>query len=113
MRRLLLLFAPLLLLNADMPAHICRLPLNLVSPRDEQKTLYHSLSATAEAVAPSGRRRSTNPPATTPAPQLPLVNFVDTDVFGKMTADHIVPTTLSGDEEFLRRVMLDLTGQIP
>lgn len=113
MRRLLLLVAPLLLLNADMPAHICRIPLNLVSPRDEQKALYHSLSATAEAVAPSGRRRSTNPPATTPAPQLPVVNFIDTDVTAKMTADHIVPTTLSGDEEFLRRVMLDLTGQIP
>jgi len=113
MRRLLLLVAPLLLLNADMPAHICRIPLNLVSPRDEQKALYHSLSATAEAVAPSGRRRPAAPPAVAPVSPLPMVNFIDTDVFGKMTAAGITPTTLSGDEEFLRRVMLDLTGQIP
>ena len=112
MRRLLLLVAPLLFLNAQ-PAFVCRLPLQRVTPRDEQKALYHTISVTAEAVAPSGRRRSTNPPATTPAPSLPMVNFIDTGVFGRMTADHIVPTTLSGDEEFLRRVMLDLTGQIP
>lgn len=113
MRRLLLLVAPLLLLNADMPAHMCRIPLDPVSPRNDQKALYHTISATTEAVAPSGRRRSTNPPAGTPAPQPPMVNFIDTDVFGKMTTDGITPTTLSGDEEFLRRVMLDLTGQIP
>lgn len=113
MRRLLLLVAPLLLLNADLSPHLCRIPLQLVSPRDEQKAVYAKLSAAAEAVAPSGRRRATNPPGGAPSPTIPLVNFIDVDVFGKMTTDGIAPTTLSGDEEFLRRVMLDLTGQIP
>ena len=107
MRRLLLLVAPLLLLNAE-PAHICRLPLNFAAPKD----VYHSVSIAAEAVAPSGRRRATNPPAGT-GPKMPVVNFIDTDVLAKMTADGVTPTSLSGDEEFLRRVSLDLTGQIP
>ena len=107
MRRLLLLVAPLLLLNAE-PAHICRLPLNFAAPKD----VYHSVSIAAEAVAPSGRRRATNPPAGA-GPKMPVVNFIDTDVLAKMTADGVTPTSLSGDEEFLRRVSLDLTGQIP
>jgi len=113
MRRLLLLVAPLLLLNAGKPEFTCRIPLQLVSPRDQQKVIYHSVSVAAEAVAPSGRRRALDPPASGHGPQLPVVNFVDTDVFAKMTTDGILPTTLSGDEEFLRRITLDLTGQIP
>src|SRR5947209_6072157 len=107
MRRLLLFVAPLLLLNAE-PAHICRLPLNFPAPKD----VYHSVSVAAEAVAPSGRRRSTNPPSGA-TPKMPVVNFIDIDVLAKMTTDGVTPTSLSGDEEFLRRVSLDLTGQIP
>ncbi|HJW93085.1 MAG TPA: DUF1549 domain-containing protein [Thermoanaerobaculia bacterium] len=110
MRRLLLLVAPLLLLNAGSSSFVCRLPLNFPT----SKEITHSVSVTAEAVAPSGRRRSTTPPANgTPGQQIPLVNFIDVDVFGKMATDGIAPTTLSTDEEFLRRVSLDLTGQIP
>ena len=40
-------------------------------------------------------------------------NFIDTDVFNKMRQDGVNPTAIAGDEEFLRRVTLDLTGQIP
>ena len=40
-------------------------------------------------------------------------NPVDQEIFGKMAADGVVPTKRSDDAEFLRRVMLDLTGQIP
>lgn len=109
MRRLLLLVAPLLLLNAD-SAPVCPLPHNFSTASE----IMHSVSITAEAVAPSGRRRATNPPpGGGPAPQIPMVNFIDTDVFAKMTTDGIAPTTLSTDEEFLRRVSLDLTGAIP
>src|SRR6185295_17516642 len=71
--------------------------------------LYHQLSVTAEAVAPSRHRAVVPPKSVFP----PTVNFVDTEVFNKMRTDGIVPTTLAGDEEFLRRVTLDLTGQIP
>jgi hypothetical protein len=73
------------------------------------QALYHQLSVTTEAVAPSRRRVVAPPRSTFPA----TVNFIDTEVFSKMRQDGIVPTTIAGDEEFLRRVTLDLTGQIP
>ena len=38
---------------------------------------------------------------------------IDIEIFGKMAADGIAPADRSTDAEFLRRVMLDLTGQIP
>lgn len=86
-------------------------PFDLRSPREQQASLYQQLSAVTEAVAPS-RRRAVTPPKGTPA--FPTaVNFIDTEIFGKMQADGIAPTAVAGDEEFLRRVTLDLTGQIP
>ncbi len=104
MRRLIALVAPLLFMNAQ-PKETCPLGIAMVSPRTS--------SITAEAVAPSGRRRATSPPNNGTLPKIPIINFVDTDVQARMTADGITPTTQSSDEEFLRRVTLDLTGQIP
>lgn len=43
----------------------------------------------------------------------PTVNFVDEEIFGALAARGIRPAPLSTDAEFLRRVTLDLTGQIP
>jgi hypothetical protein len=40
-------------------------------------------------------------------------NFIDDYIFGKMSADGVEPAPLADDAEYLRRVMLDLTGQIP
>src|SRR6476619_6351836 len=86
----------------------CRLPL-MQSPREAQVATIHQLSLATESVAPSKRRAVTPPASTT----LPVTNFIDTDLSAAMSKDGIVPTALSGDEEFLRRVSLDLTGQIP
>src|SRR5438105_12430997 len=86
-------------------------PFDLRSPREQQASLYHQLSLTIEAVAPSRRRAVLPPSGPTSFPA--AVNFIDTDVFNKMRQDGVVPTTVAGDEEFLRRVTLDLTGQIP
>src|SRR5262249_44141209 len=86
---------------------------NCPVPRPSAKTtasLYHALSQTTEAVAPS-RHRSVEPVQPTTFPV--AANFVDTDVFKKMKQDGVSPTINAGDEEFLRRVTLDLTGQIP
>ena len=80
-------------------------PFNLHSPRE----VVHQLSAASEAVAPS-RRRAVLPAKGGPPPS---TNFIDTEIFGKMQTDGVVPTAVSGDEEFLRRVTLDLTGRIP
>ena len=73
------------------------------------QALYHKLSITTEAVAPSRHRAVAPPKSTFPA----TVNFIDSEVFNKMRMDGVVPTAIAGDEEFLRRVTLDLTGQIP
>src|SRR6266576_2850445 len=40
-------------------------------------------------------------------------NFVDEHIFGKMERDRVPHASLTPDNEFLRRVTLDLTGRIP
>ncbi len=102
--------APALLLGEQ--KQTCPLgPFDLRSPREQQASLYHQLSTTTEAVAPSRHRAVSPPKGGGNFP--PEINFIDTEIFGKMRADGIVPTSIAGDEEFLRRVTLDLTGQIP
>ena len=46
-------------------------------------------------------------------PEVPKVNFIDEQVFSKLRKFNILPSGLSSDTEFLRRVCLDLTGQLP
>jgi len=46
-------------------------------------------------------------------PVVPRGNFVDEAVFAKLKKFNLVPSELSGDAEFLRRVCLDLTGSLP
>lgn len=72
--------------------------------------LWHRISQRSEAVAPSGRRHVAKPPQA-----LPFVakSFIDSEIFGKMTRDGIAWTARASDQEFLRRVTLDLTGEIP
>jgi Protein of unknown function (DUF1549)/Protein of unknown function (DUF1553) len=46
-------------------------------------------------------------------PDVERRNFIDEFVFAKLQKLHILPSELSGDAEFLRRVCLDLTGTLP
>ncbi|MEK6374257.1 MAG: DUF1549 domain-containing protein [Acidobacteriota bacterium] len=48
-------------------------------------------------------------PGQTPA----AANFIDTWTFAKMAKDGVARTTISSDQEFFRRISLDLTGVIP
>lgn len=52
------------------------------------------------------------PPSFTPTP-LPGGNFIDLHVIEKLNRLKITPSPLAGDEEFLRRVSLDLIGLQP
>ena len=109
----LLAAAPLLLLGAQ-PKESCPYgPVDLISPRAQQQARWHQVSMMAELVAPSStagiRRRAAVPPSS----GAPRANFIDTDVMAKMAKDGVAPTGMSTDAEFLRRVTLDLTGQIP
>jgi len=51
--------------------------------------------------------------ALTKFPDVPRVNFIDDHVFAKLKKFNILPSEVSTDEEFLRRICLDLTGTLP
>ncbi len=53
------------------------------------------------------------PDAPVPAPEADRGNFIDERVTAKLTRMRIAPSELCTDEEFLRRVTLDLTGLLP
>jgi len=46
-------------------------------------------------------------------PNVPRNNFVDESVFGKLKRLNIIPSPLTGDTEFLRRIYLDTVGVLP
>jgi hypothetical protein len=52
-----------------------------------------------------GRESTATPP--------PRRNFIDDEIFSRLEAAKVLPAELSTDEEFCRRVSLDLTGRIP
>ena len=52
-------------------------------------------------------------PNLVPAGSVPVKNFVDEAIFGTLTARNVPAAQLTSDEEFLRRIYLDLTGRIP
>ena len=44
---------------------------------------------------------------------VPRKNLIDESIFSRIERDRVPHAPLSGDEEFFRRVHLDLTGRIP
>ena len=46
-------------------------------------------------------------------PRIAERNYIDKFVFAKLRKFHVLPSELSSDQEFLRRVCLDLTGTLP
>ncbi|MCU1230052.1 MAG: hypothetical protein JWO97_2936 [Acidobacteria bacterium] len=102
------------------PAADCTLSLKQM--HFTERDVWRDLSRNAELVAPSrmqsdansgARRRTVTPPKSPDAPVIPARNYIDIEIFAKMRTDGVIWTTLSSDEEFLRRVTLDLTGEIP
>ncbi|MBI3823952.1 MAG: DUF1549 domain-containing protein, partial [Planctomycetes bacterium] len=46
-------------------------------------------------------------------PKVPEVNYIDREVFSRLKKLNMVPSDLSADEEFLRRITIDTIGQLP
>jgi hypothetical protein len=46
-------------------------------------------------------------------PKVAEVNYVDREVFARLKKLNMVPSDLSSDEEFLRRITIDALGQLP
>lgn len=44
---------------------------------------------------------------------IPQVNFIDQEIFGKLSQQGVPSARLTTDEEFVRRIYLDLSGRIP
>ncbi len=100
-------------LASPLPAADCVVGGAAVAPHLERERIERTLSANAEIVASSSsRRRAVGKPIGGYA-SLPIANFIDTHIAAKMIKDNVPPTVIAGDEEFLRRVYLDLTGNIP
>jgi hypothetical protein len=80
---------------------------------DRPEKRWRGLTRDAELVAAesSSRRHPTRPGSS--SPPVPRKNFVDDEIFDAMEAAKIAPTRLTTDEEYIRRVTLDLTGDIP
>lgn len=60
-----------------------------------------------------GRFAAVQKDATLDPNALPPKNFVDNAIFGKLAEVGVRSARLSSDEEFVRRIYLDLTGRIP
>jgi hypothetical protein len=92
---------------------------------DTKKTAEDMSKMSAEAHAPLFKepasrqagavtqRLTAGLPAVASAGRIGRKNFIDEYLFGKMERDGIPHAPLATDQEFLRRVMLDLTGRIP
>lgn len=61
----------------------------------------------------SGLAASTSELALVPPQDIPRKNFIDTFIFDAMAKANVQSAPLCTDEEFVRRVHLDLTGRIP
>lgn len=57
--------------------------------------------------------RSASSPRTAAPGSIPLKGFLDEAIFGRLLSAGVPSARLSSDEEFLRRIYLDLTGRIP
>lgn len=51
--------------------------------------------------------------ALVPPNDIPRKNFIDDIIFARMAKDNLQSAPLTSDEEFVRRIYLDLTGRIP
>ena len=66
-------------------------------------------SAALPATSQSAKRRTVRSPGPAPAPS----SFIDVQLNARMARDGVIAAPVAGDAEFLRRVTVDLTGNIP
>jgi hypothetical protein len=64
-------------------------------------------------LAKLGNARFARSTSLAPAADIPRRNFIDDEVFGKLAKAGVPSASLSTDEEFVRRIYLDLTGRLP
>lgn len=75
--------------------------------------VWKETHARASALRPAFTRRATSALPAIAASDVPRRNFIDVAIFDRLAAAKVPVATMSGDEEFFRRIHLDLTGRIP
>jgi len=83
---------------------------------DRDSFLHHDLRARLaihNSVTTLDKSRESSSLAISTTASLPRRNFIDDEIFNKLDAMGVAPAPLSTDEEFYRRITLDLTGRIP
>ena len=73
-----------------------------------QREIHQRVQKFSRAQAPKAEGESREP-----ASALPPRNFIDEEIFGELNKRGIPSAPLASDEEFLRRITLDLTGRLP
>lgn len=115
----MLLLTPLLLATGEEPADVqrpgvadCTLNAQDASLR-EPRLRWRELSFESETVAHSTAASRGRSPRSAVGPVIARNNFIDDEIFSRMEKAKITPTSLASDTEFIRRVTLDLNGEIP
>src|SRR5579884_3068357 len=89
---------------------------NCTFKADPDRFLSAQSRAQREVIARTAkfRRASDAPrPRTVDPRSIPHRNFIDDEIFGKLAAMNVPSAPISSDEEFFRRINLDLTGRLP
>jgi hypothetical protein len=106
------LCVPVCLAGADskQPAKKSPQPDMSQMPADAHAPLFRPKAPDAGKVTERLTSELGKPQATGPVPHR---NFIDDEIFGKMQRDSVPHAPLTSDQEFIRRVKLDLAGRIP
>ncbi len=71
------------------------------------RAVHQHMASFNKAIASSSKTDAVSPAS------IAHHNFIDDEIFSKLASVNVPSAALSSDEEFLRRVTLDLTGRIP
>src|SRR5688572_16239517 len=90
----------------------CKRPGDRLRPSLMKRIVALLLLVVGVAHAADSRRRAVGKPSGA-AGALQVANFIDMHIGAKLTGAGIAPAAIAKDEEFLRRVTVDLTATIP
>lgn len=103
---------PILTLSSNIDCSFLKDPSAfLYSPEKNWRDVSHWTDTVGRELRPNKTHYAMN--LDQAASQMPRKNFIDEYIFGKIENAGIQPAPLAQDQEFLRRIFLDLTGRIP
>ena len=102
------------LITFALPGQDCTYRANPDAFLDQQtRAARQVFERTNQAVARASRPGGGKKFDAVPASSLPPRSFIDEEIFGTLAAKNVPSAAMSTDEEFIRRVTLDLTGKLP